>query len=210
VYIKQIPTNAHTYYQVTNLLRIYVTPTWFNSQRVIFKEYICYILAASSTKWFIRRKIKLGVCRVVCTAAAIWLLLGAQYIQQEVGGPQSRSARSEEETNLLALSGFEPRTVQPVSGQDAGYVITASRRLCSPNLAPIFVLQFTMSSQSRTAWTTRTLALNRPRRRRNWHRPASTATTAAPNYEAAERCWASWRRAEVRPSTCWSTPSLCE
>ena len=68
-----------------------------------------------------------------------------------MGGPQSRSARFEEETNLLALSRFEPRTFQPVSGRDAGYVTPVSRRLCCLNLAPIFMLQFTMSSQSRTA-----------------------------------------------------------
>lgn len=65
--------------------------------------------------------------------------------------PIAGIARFEEATNLLALSGFEPRTVQPVSGQDASYIITVSSRLCCLNLAPIFVLQFTMSSQSRTA-----------------------------------------------------------
>ena len=151
------------------------------------------------------------VCRVWCVPQQQYdCCFVHNTLSRRFRGPQSRSARFEEETNLLTLSGFDPRKVQPVSGQDAGYVITDSRRLCSPNLAPIFVLQFTMSSQSRTAWTTRTLALSRPRRRRNWTRPASTATTAAPNYEAAARCWASWRQAEVRPSTCWNTPSPCE
>jgi hypothetical protein len=36
--IKQTPPNALIYYQITNLLTLYVTPTGFTPQGVIFRE----------------------------------------------------------------------------------------------------------------------------------------------------------------------------